>query len=90
MSGIADWLAISRTRLTTPSRVLQLFDLFRSFRFSPTFVEFFSSFAAKRLEVGALRASDWLIFCYPLVGIFLRIECAGGTSGGTSSDFIRG
>src|SRR4030095_2742102 len=55
----------------------QLFDLFRSFRFSPTFVEFCSSVAAKRLEVGALRASHWLIFCYPLVGIFLRIECRG-------------
>src|SRR4030095_7937002 len=77
MPAIADWLAIGRTRLTTPSLPLQVFDLLRSFRFGPSFIEFFPSFAAQRLEIGALRASHRLIFCYPLVGIFLRIECRG-------------
>ena len=53
-------------------------------------IEFFPSFAAERLEIRTLRASHGLIFCYPLVGIFLRFSAAGGTSGGTSSAFIKG
>jgi hypothetical protein len=69
-----NWLALGRTCLATPSLLLQLIDPFRSFRFGPSFVEFFSSFAAQRLEIRALRAGHRLIFCYPLVGIFLRIE----------------
>jgi hypothetical protein len=72
--SIEDWLAVGRTALATPSLLLQFFDLFRSFRFGPGVVEFFPSFAAQRLKIGALRASHWLIFCYPFVGIFLGIE----------------
>jgi len=66
--------AACRAALATPSLLLQLLDLFRTFRFGPIFVVFFPGFAAQRLEIGALRASHHLIFCYPLVGVFLRIE----------------
>ena len=44
-------LAFSRTGHATPSFLLQFLDLFRSFRFGPVLVEFFSGFAAERLEI---------------------------------------
>ena len=44
-------LAFSRTDLATPGFLLQLLDLFRSFRFGPVLVEFFSGFTAERLEI---------------------------------------
>jgi len=68
------WLAAGRTTLATPSLLLQLLDLFRSFCFCPILVEFFPGFAAERLEIRALWPGHWLIFCYPLIGIFFRIE----------------
>ena len=68
-------LVVSRGALTPASFLLQLLNLFRSFRFGPILIELFASFAAECLEIRALRASHRLIFCYPFVGIFLRIEC---------------
>ena len=68
-------LVVSRGTLAPASFLLQLLDLFRSFRFGPILIEFFASFAAERLEIRALWACHGLIFRYPLVGIFLRIEC---------------
>ena len=67
-------LALGRAGVATPSFLLQLVNFFRSFRFGPLLIEFFPGFAAERLEIGALRASHRLVFCYPLVGIFLWIQ----------------
>jgi len=68
-------LAVARVAFAPASFLLQLLDLFRSLRFGPILIEFLPSFAAERLEIRALRAGHRLVFCYPLVGIFLRIEC---------------
>jgi hypothetical protein len=50
-------LAISTSAFAAPGLLLQFLNLFRSFRFSPIFVEFFPSFAAQRLHMRAPRAN---------------------------------
>ena len=67
-------LSVGGTAFAAASFLLQFFDFLRSFRFSPIFVEFFPSFTTERLQVRTLRASHRLVFCDPLIGIFLRIE----------------
>ena len=44
-------LAFGATGFATASFLLQPVDLFRRFRFGPVLVEFFSTFAAERLEI---------------------------------------